>query len=98
MTMTNPDLGRDEHASFDDAARKIRKILADGGWHRRMTEIEALAPRVADSMFGRVKADLNIKHQKIGAAGGYYEWRLCPDCSELPVSEKCPSVPYARAR
>jgi hypothetical protein len=94
--MTNRDRRWSEKASFEEAALKILRILDDGGWHKRTAEIGALSPWVADATFGKVKQYYKIKHQRVGGRDGYYEWHRCPDCADLPISARCPSVTYAR--
>jgi hypothetical protein len=74
--MTDQDFRGNEHASFDEAAVAILGILADGEWHRSISEIhEPLRPWVQEHMFGKVKAHYKIKSRRIGGgAGSYFEW------------------------
>lgn len=68
--------GNREHATFDEAAVAILKILEDGGWHKRTLEIGKLSPWVRDHMFGKVKKHYGIEHRQVGGGeGSYTEWR-----------------------
>lgn len=65
------------HASFDEAAVAILRILDDGEWHKSIDEVhKPLRPWVAESMFGRVKSYFKIEHRKVGGGpASYFEWR-----------------------
>ena len=65
------------HASFDEAATVILRILSDGQWHKSTIEIhEPLRPRVAESMFLKVKTHYEIEHRQVGGGSdSYFEWR-----------------------
>jgi hypothetical protein len=75
--MTARDARRSEHASFDEAAAEILRILEDGEWHKSIAEIhEPLRPWVQEHMFGKVKSHYKIEHRRVGGGpGSYYEWR-----------------------
>jgi hypothetical protein len=78
--MDHPIQHRSEHASFEEAAAAILKILADGEWHKSTAEIhDPLRPWVQEHMFGKVKSHYRIEHRRIGGgSGSYFEWR-CAD-------------------
>lgn len=75
--MTSTPSRRSEHASFDEAAAAILRILGDGRWHKSEAEIhEPLRPWVKEHMFGKVKKHYGIEHRRVGGGpGSFYEWR-----------------------
>lgn len=76
-----------DSVGYKDAKQMIRRILADGRWHRSTKDIHEplYAKGVRGWMFGKAKKELGIEHRWNGPKGvgsrgpdSYVEWHLKP--------------------